>query len=111
LKNEEEVSGINSGLADFLVGLSVEVENPVFVCVNVRERMRGTQPICGRLWTQEDRQMTATNPPMEKLDKYRESVTLSGIVDALTWRHVIEVSVVTPHAPFRVAGSATPTGE
>jgi hypothetical protein len=45
LKDEEEVSGINSGLADFMQGMSFAIDNPVFVYVNVGERMRGTRPV------------------------------------------------------------------
>jgi hypothetical protein len=92
LKNEEEVSGINHGMADFLMDMSLAEDNPLFVCVNVGERMSGTQPVCGQSWTHEDRQMTAINPPMPELDNSRESVALSWVVKALTWPHALERS-------------------
>jgi hypothetical protein len=64
----------------------------VFVCVNVSERRRGAQPVCGQLWTHEGGQMTATSTPIEVLRHSREEVALSGNADALTWRHAFEIS-------------------
>jgi hypothetical protein len=93
LKNEELTSGINADLADFLQDMGVAAENPVFVCVNVGERMRGTQPVCGQLWTQEDGQISAVNMVHEGLDSSRESVALFGIYDALSWRRAMEISM------------------
>jgi hypothetical protein len=90
---EEEVSGINSGIADFMQDMSFAEDKPVFVCVHVVERMRGTQPICGQLWTQEARQMTATNIVKDGLGNSRESVALSGVYDAFLWRHAMETSL------------------
>jgi hypothetical protein len=54
--NDEEASGINSSLADFLHGMRMYTQS--FVCGDVGERMRGPQPVCGQLWTHEDRQMS-----------------------------------------------------
>jgi hypothetical protein len=93
LKNEEEVSGINSSLAEFLQDMNFDLENPVFVSANVGERMRGTQPMCGQLWTQKSRQMTASSSAVQKLDGSRESIALSGVVDVLIWRHAVETSI------------------
>jgi hypothetical protein len=90
LKNEEEISGINSGLANFLQDMQIDI--PLFAWINVGERMRGTQPVWGQLWSQEHRQMSATGLPMEGLGKSREEVALSGIVDVLSWRHAFETS-------------------
>jgi hypothetical protein len=64
-------------------------------CVNVGARMRGIQQVCGELWTQEDRQMSATWLPMEGPGNAREEVALSGIADALTWLHALETSLDT----------------
>jgi hypothetical protein len=90
LKTEEEVSGINFELADFLNDMRFAPENPVFVCVNVGHTIRGTQPVGSQLWTQESRQMTATNPVFESLDNSREFVALSAVLEALAWRHAME---------------------
>jgi hypothetical protein len=65
---------------------------PLFACGTVGGRMRGTQPVCGQLWTQEDGQLSATCPPIDGLGKSREEVALSGIVDVLKWRHALETS-------------------
>jgi hypothetical protein len=43
-KNEEETAAANSGLSDFLIGMSFE--KPTYACDNVGQRMRGTQPVC-----------------------------------------------------------------
>jgi hypothetical protein len=93
LKNEEEVAGINADLVDFLQ--EMRISSPLFGCVNVGGRMRGTHPVCGQLWTQDNRQMSATFLPMEGLGNSREEVALSGIIDVLTWRHALE----TTHGP------------
>jgi hypothetical protein len=88
-KNEEEIAAINSGLADFLQDMQMDM--PLFACVNVGGRMRGTQQVCGQLWPQEDRQMSATCLPID-LGNSREEVALSGIVDVLAWRQALETS-------------------
>jgi hypothetical protein len=90
LKNEEEVAGINADLED--LSQDMKMDTHLFACVNVGGRMRRTQPVCGQLWTQEDRQMSATCFPMEGLGNSREEVALSGIVNVLTWRHALETS-------------------
>jgi hypothetical protein len=45
LKGEDEISGINSSLSDFLLG--VDATQPLYVWVNVGERVPWTQPTCG----------------------------------------------------------------
>jgi hypothetical protein len=88
LENEEEVAGINADLADLLQ--EMKMDTTLFACVNVGGRMRGTQPVCGQLWTQEDRQMPAICVPMEGVGNSREEGALSGIVDVLSWRQALE---------------------
>jgi hypothetical protein len=90
LKNEEEVAGINADLADFLQGMKISALR--VACVNAGGRMRGMQPVCGQLWTQKNRQMSAASLPMEGLGNSREEAALSGIVDVLSWRHALETS-------------------
>jgi hypothetical protein len=82
LKSEEEVAGISADLADF----------PLFACVNVGGRMLGTQPMCGQLWTQKDRQVSATCFHMEGLGNSREEVALSKVVDLSSWRDSLETT-------------------
>jgi hypothetical protein len=65
LKNDELTSGINVDPVDFLQNLNIDM--PLYVCVNVRERMRGTHPVCGELYVQEDRRMAASCLPLEGL--------------------------------------------
>jgi hypothetical protein len=78
-----DLAGINSGLADFLRGFDVRPAVPVYVCVNVADQMKkGRQPVCGQLWTQEDRQQIAISMqfpyPGADLDKSREHTALWG---------------------------------
>jgi hypothetical protein len=68
------------------------IDTPIYACVDVGGRMRGTPPVCGELWTQKDSQMTATCLPIKGLGNSREDVTLSGISDVLTWRNALETS-------------------
>jgi hypothetical protein len=90
LKTEDQVAGINPGLGDFLQDMSFNDEDPVFICVGIGHTMRGTQPVGGQLWTQGSRQMTANNKALEGMDSSRESVALSGIAEAVAWRHALE---------------------
>jgi hypothetical protein len=79
LKNEELIAGINVALAGFLQGMDIDM--PLYACVNVGERVRGAQPICGELFVHEDRQMSASCEPLEGLCTSREEGALSGIAD------------------------------
>jgi hypothetical protein len=90
LKAEDQIAGINSGIGDFLQDMSFDLSDPVFVCVNVAHKGRGSQPVGGQLWTQCGRHMTATNLPLGGLDSSRESVALSAVVEAVAWRHALE---------------------
>jgi hypothetical protein len=90
LKAEDQVAGINSGMGDFLQDMSFESSEGVFVCVNVDHTARGNQPVGGQLWTQSGRQMTATNLPFDGMDYGKESVVLSAVEQAVTWRHALE---------------------
>jgi hypothetical protein len=53
LEKESEVVPINSGLADFLQGMSI-TEQP-FVAINIGDEIEGEQPVCGQLWVQGER--------------------------------------------------------
>jgi hypothetical protein len=72
--------------------LLMSMEAPLFACVHVGGRIRGTQPVCRELWTQEERQISANCQPMDGLGNLREEVALSGIVDVLSWRHAFATS-------------------
>jgi hypothetical protein len=98
----EEVSSINSGLSDFLNGLSLA--KPTFVCLNIGERMRGTQPICGQLWIQEDRQMTAMGKCLPDIGTTLEEVVISGIADALACRYTLEIVDYEAHPEYKRPG-------
>jgi hypothetical protein len=94
LRNEEEASAINADLDDFLQDMQMDA--PLFACVNAGGMMRGTQPVWGQLWTEENRQMSATCLPEEGLGNSREELALSAIVDVLSWRHAPEPSATWP---------------
>jgi hypothetical protein len=92
MKAEEKTAAINSGLADFIQDLSFGPAEPVVVCVNVDHTMCGNQPVAGQLWKQRNREMTATNKPLERMDDGNESVALSAILEALSWRYALEMT-------------------
>jgi hypothetical protein len=52
--------------------------------------MKGTQPVGGQLWRQGDREMSATNGVLEGMDSGKESVAISAIAEALSWRYALE---------------------
>jgi hypothetical protein len=92
LKVEDEISGINSDLAQFVQKLSPDPANPIYVCVNDGASMRGSQPIGGQYWRQGNLQMAATNQVCYEADSSRESVALSAVCDAIAWRHALEIN-------------------
>jgi hypothetical protein len=79
-------------LQDFLEDFSFDPADPVFICVGVGHTMRGNQPVGGQVWKQGNREITATSKPLEEMDNGNESVALSGIVEALSWRHVLKMT-------------------
>jgi hypothetical protein len=91
LEKENEVVPINSALPEFLMGMSMN--KSTFVSINVGQWMRGTQPIGGQLWIQEDRKMSATSTVLPDTGHLMEVVALDAVSDALTWRHVFEVYI------------------
>jgi hypothetical protein len=72
MQKEVETVSINCDLPEFLTGLSMAV--PVLVFVNARESFRGSQSVCGQLWTQEGRQMSASNVVLEDIATSRKFV-------------------------------------
>jgi hypothetical protein len=89
LKKEDDIVAINSGLSDFLTGMSLE--KTTFVVANAGQRLSGTQPVCAQLWVQEDRRMTATSTSLSEMLDSKEEVLLSRMSDALTWRHILDL--------------------
>jgi hypothetical protein len=87
LENENEVAHINSELSDFLNGRDMTI--PTFAFLDVRDQVEGSQPICGQLWVNGSRKMTAASTTLPSLSNSRENVVLSGVADALTWRHTL----------------------
>jgi hypothetical protein len=68
------------------------IEEPVFVCINSCEEMkRNEEAIAGQLWIQGNRQLTASNKVLDGMVSSRDSALLSAAVEALRWRHSIEL--------------------
>jgi hypothetical protein len=89
---EKEIAAINTDAVDFLYEMTLNHEDPIFVCVNGSEEMkRGEEPIAGQLWTQQDRHLTVYNRPLEGMTDSRESAVLTGVAEAVTWRHALEL--------------------
>jgi hypothetical protein len=88
LENEDGIAAINSDLPELLMGMNFT--KPMCVAIGVGQRMRGMQPICGQLWIQEGRSMTATNTVIPERGNSMEAVAFAGIVEASAWRHVFD---------------------
>jgi hypothetical protein len=92
LRADEQTAGINSGLGDFLHDMSFEDSNPVSVCVGAGHTLRGTQPVGGQVWKQENRDMAAVNHVLDGMDTSPESVVLSAMAGAVAWRYTMEMA-------------------
>jgi hypothetical protein len=73
LKAEDEIAGINSDVADFLAGMTMDRAEQVISCVNAGASMKHHEAaIGGQLWQQGYRKMTAVNGVIEGLSNTRE---------------------------------------
>jgi hypothetical protein len=91
IDSEREIAAINADVADFLSDMTLNHEDQVFVCVNGSEKMKkGEEAVAGQLWTQENRHLTVSNRHLEGMTDSRESAILTGVAEALTWRHALE---------------------
>jgi hypothetical protein len=71
--------------------MSADPAETVIICANAGESFkRHEQHLGGQLWIQGDRQMTATNMPLEGMSNDADSATLSGVSEAIEWVHVLE---------------------
>jgi hypothetical protein len=88
---EDEISGINCDIADLLSGLNAT--ESITIAINAGESMkRGEAIIGGQYWQQERRSMTAVNGVLDGMPNTRTSAILSAAVEAVTWKHPIEVA-------------------
>jgi hypothetical protein len=86
---EEEISGINCDIADFLSGMSST--DTITVCINAGASMKKNEAILGgQFWQQEGRSMTAANGVIDGMPNTRESAILAAAVEAVEWKHPIE---------------------
>jgi hypothetical protein len=92
LSAENEISGINCDIADFLSGMSNDPAEQLVVCINASEEMkRNEAAVGGQLWIQGERQMTAMNKVAEGLANDKESAILSATVEAATWKSALDL--------------------
>jgi hypothetical protein len=56
------------------------------VFVDTGETFEDSQPICGQLWSNDGDRMTASNSTRDGAT--REFVLMTGINEALSWKHV-----------------------
>jgi hypothetical protein len=85
---ENEISGINSDVADFVSGMSLDPAEEMIICVNGSEEMkRNETAMAGQLWIQGDRKMTASNPPLDGMANTKEAAILSAVAEAVTWKN------------------------
>jgi hypothetical protein len=85
---EEEISGINCDIADFVSEMSLDPSEEVIICVNGSQEMkRGETAMAGQLWVQGDRKMSVSNPPLPGMPNTKDAAVLSAVADAVTWRN------------------------
>jgi hypothetical protein len=88
MKAEEEISGINCDVADFVSKMSLDSAEEVAICVNGSQEMKkGETAMAGQLWIQGDRMMTASNPAFDGMSNSKESAVLSAAAEAVAWRN------------------------
>jgi hypothetical protein len=86
MKPEEDISGINCDIAEFVSQMSSTEE--VIICVNGSQEMNtGETAMAGQLWIQGDRMMTAANPAFPGMSNSKESAILSATAEAFEWRN------------------------
>jgi hypothetical protein len=91
MEAESEISGINVDAPHFLSEMNAEER--VIVCVNSSEEMhRGESAMAGQLWIQGDRRLTASNKAFPGMPDTRQSALLSGLAEAVSWRHAGETA-------------------
>jgi hypothetical protein len=94
LSAENKIAGINCDIGEFLSQMSPNPAEPVIICVNAGESLKGhKQHFGGRLWLQSDRQMTATNIQFDGMPNDGVSVCLAGVTGAVEWDHVLETAL------------------
>jgi hypothetical protein len=103
IQAEKEIAAINADIPDFLCEMTLDPADQVVVVVNGSEEMkRDEEAFTGQLWMQSDRHMTAANPPIYGDARSREGAILSAMVEALSWKHVLEDASPGPRRGQRV---------
>jgi hypothetical protein len=87
MKAEEEISGINCDVADFVSQMSLDPAEEVVIYVNGSQEMKkGEKAMAGQLWVQGDRMMTASNPTFDGIANSREAAVLTAAAEAVISR-------------------------
>jgi hypothetical protein len=85
---EEEISGINCDIADFVSEMSLDPLEEVIICVNGSQEMkRGENEMAGQLWVLGDRKMSVSNPPLPGMPNTKDAAVLSAVADAVSWKN------------------------
>jgi hypothetical protein len=88
MKAEEEISGINCDVADFVSKMTLDRAEEVIICVNGSQEMkRGESTMAGQLWIQGDRMMTASNRAFDGMSNTKKSAVLSATAEAIAWKN------------------------
>jgi hypothetical protein len=96
---EEEISGINCDVADFVSEMSLDPSEQVIICVNGSQEMkRGETARAGQLWVQGDRKMSVSNSPLPGMANTKEAAVLSAVADAVAWKNE---AIESPDPPRR----------
>jgi hypothetical protein len=88
IEAENEISGINCDVADFVAGMTLDPIDEMVICVNGSEEMkRNETAMAGQLWMQGDRMMTASNPAYDGMANSKEAAILSAVAEAVVWKN------------------------
>jgi hypothetical protein len=95
---EEENSGINCDVSDFVSEMTLDPSEEVIICVNGSQEMkRGETSMAGQLWIQGDRKMSVSNSPLPGMANTKEAAVLSAVADAVSWKN----EAIEPEDPPR----------
>jgi hypothetical protein len=88
IEAENEISGTNCDLADFVAGMTLDPAEEMIICVNGSEEMKRSETaMAGQLWMQGERKMAGSNPPYDGMSNSKEAAILTAVAEAVVWKN------------------------
>jgi hypothetical protein len=85
---ENEISGINCDVADFVAGMTLDPADELVMCVTGSlEMKRNETAMAGQLWMQGDRMMTASITAYDGMSNSKEAAILPAVAEAVVWKN------------------------